>query len=411
MEDRRTMPDREAVWITGIGAATPLGQSYDEIGRNFLAGRSGIRAVTHFDTTDQPCTIAGTLGPIPAPDGWDGDTFARLGPWQQLLVWCGVNALRDAGLWERRADLRIGLVVGIGGEWVLTWEAGMLVGDDRIRDPGRDRTSLTHFAREALGLSGPCATVAAACASGNVALAQGRRWVERGWVDVCLAGGCDRSVSPMGMAGFGNLGALSKRNHDPAAASRPFDRGRDGFVMGEAGALLVLEPASSARRRSARAYGAIAGYGASSDAYHMVIPSPDPVPCIRAMRSALADAGVAPDEVDYVNAHGTSTPVGDVFETRVLREVLGRSAATVPVSSTKSMTGHLLSATAAVEALACLVAFERGAIPPTINLDDPDPECDLCHVPHEAREQAVKLAVSNSFGFGGSNTCLVLRRA
>ena len=387
------MGARESVWITGVGAATPLGCSFDEIGRNLLAGRCGIRPVTHFDTTDQPCRIAGLLDPIRTPPQTDADDFARLGPWQQLLLWCGVQALRDSGLWERRSRLRVGLCVGIGGEWVLTWETGLLVGDDRIRDPKRDETSLSHFARERLGLGGPSATVAAACASGNVALSQARRWIEHGWVDVCLAGGVDRSVTPMGMAGFGNLGALSKRNDAPSAASRPFDRGRDGFVMGEAGTLFVLEPAEAARRRGARAYGAISGYGASSDAFHMVIPSSDPVPCVQAVRGALADAGVAPESIDYINAHGTSTPVGDAFESRVLREVLGEAVRTVPVSSTKSMTGHLLSATAAVEALACLVAFDRNAIPPTINLDDPDPECELCHVPHEAREARVEVAV------------------
>jgi 3-oxoacyl-[acyl-carrier-protein] synthase II len=404
------MADRDAVWITGIGAVTPLGSSYDEVARNFLAGRSGVRPVTRFDTTDQPCRIAATLDPIPAPPGWDAAAFDRLGPWRQLVIACASQALRDSGLWERRSSLRVGLVLGIGAEWILSWEESHAEGTNRIAQPEADRTPLVRFAQQELGLSGPVASVAAACASGNVALAQGRRWVERGWVDVCLAGGCDRSVTPMGMAGFGNLGALSKRNDDPGAASRPFDRGRDGFVMGEAGTLFVLEPASAARRRGARAYGAIAGYGATSDAHHLVIPSPDPIPCIGAMRIALRDAGIAPDEVDYVNAHGTSTPVGDVFEARVLRAVLGPAAPRIPVSSTKSMTGHLLSATAAVEALACLVAFERGAIPPTINLDDPDPECDLCHVPRQPREQAVRIAVSNSFGFGGSNTCLVLRR-
>jgi 3-oxoacyl-[acyl-carrier-protein] synthase II len=213
----------------------------------------------------------------------------------------------------------------------------------------------------------------------------------------------------MSLAGFGNLRALSRRNAEPQAASRPFDRERDGFVMGEGGALFVLEPAPSARGRSARVYGEVAGCGASSDAHNMVIPSPDPEPAILAMRQALADAEIEPDDVDYINAHATSTPVGDVAEARVLEAVLGDAVRTVPVSSTKSMTGHLLTAAAAVEALACLVAMEHGAVPPTINLDDPDPNCGLCHVPNQARPQRVRVAVSNSFGFGGSNTCLVLK--
>jgi len=402
--------DDDAVWITGVGLATTLGRSYDELAANLMAGKSGVGPVTHFDPSEQPCQVAACLGPMSAPEGWDPAEYARLGPWEQVLIWTAVNALRDAGYWERRSDLRIGLVLGIGGEWVLTWEGGMQRGDDRVFDPERDHTCLTTFTRESLGLTGPSATVAAACASGNVALAQARRWVQRGWVDVCLAGACDRSITPMGMAGFGNLGALTKRNDAPEAASRPFDRGRDGFVMGEGGAVFVLERADRARRRGARAYGEVAGVGATSDAFHMVIPSSDPAPCVRAMRSALADAGVDPDTLDYVNAHATSTPVGDAFEARALREVLGGAARTVPVSSTKSMTGHLLSATSAVEALACLAAFDRQAVPPTINLDDPDPECDLCHVAHEARPHRVETALSNSFGFGGSNICVVFRR-
>jgi 3-oxoacyl-[acyl-carrier-protein] synthase II len=213
----------------------------------------------------------------------------------------------------------------------------------------------------------------------------------------------------MALAGFGNLRALSRRNAEPQLASRPFDRGRDGFVMGEGGAVFVLESAAAARRRGARAYAQVAGCGASSDAHNMVIPSSDPEPAIAAMRQALADAQVEAGQIDYINAHATSTPVGDVAEARVLQAVLGDSLRRVAVSSTKSMTGHLLTAAAAVEALACLIAMHRRAIPPTINLDDPDPECDLCHVPNEARPAEVRVAVSNSFGFGGSNTCLVLQ--
>jgi 3-oxoacyl-[acyl-carrier-protein] synthase II len=400
----------DAVWITGVGLATPLGNTYEDLARNLMAGTSGVRVVRHFDTTDQPCRVAATLDPLPVPPGWNADAFAGLGAWEQVLIWTAVQALQDSGLWASRSRLRVGLVVGIGGEWVLTWEGGMRRGDYRLYDPTRDGTGLTTFTLEALELTGPSATVAAACASGNVALAQGRRWVQQGWVDVCLAGACDRSITPMGMAGFGNLGALSSRNDDPAAASRPFDRGRDGFVMGEGGAMFVLERAERARRRGAKAYGAIAGVGSTSDAYHMVIPSPDSAPCVRAMRLALADARVDPSALDYVNAHATSTPVGDAFEARALREVLGAAYRTVPVSGTKSMTGHMLSAASAVEALACLATFDRQAIPPTINLDDVDPECDLCHVAHEARPRRVNVALSNSFGFGGSNICVVLRR-
>jgi 3-oxoacyl-[acyl-carrier-protein] synthase II len=237
-----------------------------------------------------------------------------------------------------------------------------------------------------------------------------RRWLALGWVDACLAGGCDRAVTPFSVGGFSNLGALSSRNEDPRGASRPFDRGRDGLVLSEGGALFLLEPAAQARRRGARAYAELAGYGASSDAYHMVIPSTDPKPAAAAMRQALADAAINLDEVEYINAHATSTPVGDAAEARVLRAVFGEEVKRIPVSATKSMTGHALSGAAAVDAVACLATLQRQALPPTINLTDQDPECDLCHVPLEAQPRPVRVVLSNSFGFGGSNTCLVLRK-
>jgi 3-oxoacyl-[acyl-carrier-protein] synthase II len=402
---------RQAVWITGVGAATPLGNTYADIAKHFLAGHSGVRTIESFDVSEHPSQIAGLIDSIPCPPSLPTEEFVRMPALERLVIWCATAALRDAGWWKRRGDVRIGVILGMGSEWQVLWEADAMQGGRRVCEPERDTRSLVERTRRQLGLSGPVACVSAACASGNYALAQARRWLQMGWVDVCLAGACDMLVTPMSMAGFGNLRALSRRNAEPQAASRPFDRGRDGFVMGEGGALFVLESAVSARNRSARVYGEVAGCGASSDAHHMVIPSPDPEPAINAMRQALADARVEPDEVDYVNAHATSTPVGDVAEARVLDAVLGEAVRTVPVSATKSMTGHLLTAAAAVEALACLVALDRRAIPPTINLDEPDPDCDLCHVPNEARPHRVRIAVSNSFGFGGSNTCLVLKAA
>jgi 3-oxoacyl-[acyl-carrier-protein] synthase II len=398
------------VWITGVGAATPLGSDYATIADGLLAGRSGVRRVETFDVSDHPSQIAGQLDGVPCPPGEDPAEFALLHRLEQLVLWCCHAALRDSGWWDRRSEVRVGLVLGVGAEWLIRWEDDALRGGTRVYAPSQDDESLVCTARRKLGLSGPAVSVSAACASGNYALSQARHWLQMGWVDVCLAGACDMAVTPMSLAGFGNLRALSRRNADPAAASRPFDKGRDGFVMGEGGAIFVLEPAAAARKRSARAYGRVAGCGASSDAHNMVIPSPDPGPAMAAMRQALADAGVAPDRVDYVNAHATSTPVGDVAEANVLQGVFGAAVRRVPVSSTKSMTGHLLTAAAAVEALACVVATERGAVPPTINLDDPDPDCPLCHVPNAAREQPVRVAVSNSFGFGGSNTCLVLEK-
>jgi 3-oxoacyl-[acyl-carrier-protein] synthase II len=397
------------VWITGVGAATPLGHTYQAVTDGLLGGRSGVRRVSSFDVSEHPSQIAGQLEAIPCPPEWDPVEFSRSSRLEQLILWCCSAALRDADCWSRRQDHRIGLVLGLGAEWLELWEADALRGGSRIYDPAQNTESLITSVRRKLQLSGPVVSVSAACASGNYALAQARRWLQLGWVDLCLAGAADTAVTPMSLAGFGNLRALSRRNAEPQAASRPFDRGRDGFVMGDGGAVFVLETEARARRRSARAYAQVAGCGASSDAHNMVIPSPDPEPATAAVRQALADAGVAPSAVDYVNAHATSTARGDAAEARVLEAVFGEAVRAVPVSSTKSMTGHLLTAAAAVEALACLVAIERHALPPTINLTDPDPECDLCHVANQAQSRPVRVAVSNSFGFGGSNTCLVLK--
>ncbi len=316
----------------------------------------------------------------------------------------------DAGYWNERATLRVGLVLGLGAEWPLTWEHDAYQGGNNVRAPAGDEESLIRIVQVQLGLQGPATVVAAACASGNVALAQGRNWLRRGWVDICLAGACDAWVTPLGLASFGRLRVLSRRIDDPTKASRPFDKERDGFVMGEGGTMFVLETAARARRRSAHAYCELAGYGASSDASNLVIPNADPAPAAGAVRRALADAQLNPEQIDYVNAHGTGTPVGDACEAKVLRAALGLASQRIPVSSTKSMTGHLLSAAAALEALVCIIALQRQAVPPTINLDDPDPDCALCHVPHQTRPQPVHVAVSNSFGFGGNNTCVVLRK-
>jgi 3-oxoacyl-[acyl-carrier-protein] synthase II len=404
------MKPRDAVWITGVGTATPLGTSFPASAEGLLEGRSGVRLLTRLGPDSFPCRIAADLKALPVPVGCSEQEFAALDRQEQLVLWCAVEALHDAGWWERRGEPRLGLVLGAGAEALLRWERDWHGGGRIAAFPEQERESLLETVQRRLGMTGPATVVAAACASGNVALAIARQWLALGWVDICLAGGCDCAVTPMALCGFGNLGALSARNDDPRTASRPFDRGRDGLVLGEGGALFMLEPAPTARRRGARAYAELAGYGASSDAHHMVIPSADPGPAAAAVRQALADARINPDEVDYINAHATSTPVGDTAEARVLWAVFGDALARVPVSATKSMTGHALSGAAAVDAVACLAALDRQAVPPTINLFDPDPECDLCHVPHQARAQPVRVVLSNSFGFGGSNTCVVLRR-
>jgi 3-oxoacyl-[acyl-carrier-protein] synthase II len=397
------------VWITGVGAATPLGHSHETIAGNLLAGRSGVRRVSDFDVSQHPSQVAAQIEPVPCPPGWEPKAFACLHRMEQVVLWSCASALRDSGWWEQRDKARIGMVLGLGAEWLGIWEADQRQGGQRIFQAQEHVEPIVESARRWLGFGGPAVTLSAACASGNYALAMGRRWLQLGLVDVCLAGACDAGVTGMALAGFGNLRALSRRNQEPQAASRPFDSGRDGFVLGEGGAMFVLESAASARKRSAHVYAAIAGCGSSSDAHNMVIPSPHPEPAQVAMRQALADAAIEPEDIDYINAHATSTPVGDVAETQVLRAVLGDAVSKVPVSSTKSMTGHCLTAAAAVEAYACLIAMERRAIPPTINLESPDPACGLCHVPNQARPQPVRIAVSNSFGFGGSNTCLVLK--
>lgn len=403
--------NRDPVWITGVGAITPLGSTYSQIAENLLAGISGVRRVTTFDVKDHPAQIGAAIDEVPCPAAWDEREFARLDKLNQAALWCGVNALRDAGWWDRRAQTRIGIVLGNAGEWNTRWENDCLQGGGKIFEPQAHLEPLTQRLARQLDLSGPAVSMSAACASGNYAIALARRWLQMGWCDVCLAGACDLAITPVTLAGFANLRALSRRNGDPQGASRPFDTDRDGFVIGEGGTLFVLERAEQARRRSAKVYAEVAGCGASSDAYHMVIPSPHPEPAIAAMRQALADASLDASAVDYVNAHATSTPVGDAAEAKVLQTVFGEHLLKMPVSSTKGMTGHLLTAAAAVEALACIIAMDRQTVPPTINLHKPDPECRLRHVPNQAETHQVRVTASNSFGFGGSNTCLILRAA
>jgi 3-oxoacyl-[acyl-carrier-protein] synthase II len=400
----------EATWITGIGAGTPSGWEYATIADNLLAGRSGIRKIDSFDVSQHPSQIAGVLDPVPCPPSSTPEEFSREPRILQLGWWCCEQALRDAGLWDARSEARIGLILGVANESGWNWEDEARDRNvDVFCDPAFDRSPLLQTLQTKLEISGPVLTLSAACASGNFAMSIARRWLELGWADFVIAGGCDTAVTPVTLAGFGNLRALSRQNERPQQASRPFDKARDGFVLAEGGAAFVLERSSTARKRQVRTYGELAGCGMTSDAFHPVIPAPDPTQVIAAIRAALRDAQLDPADVDYVNAHGTGTPVGDTAEAKALNAVFGERIMQVPASSTKSMTGHLLTAAASLEALVCLATFERSAIPPTINLDDPDPECRLCHVPHQAREQPVRIAMSNSFGFGGSNSCAIFR--
>lgn len=404
----RTRPRREPVMITGAAAVSPLGSTCAEIAAAVFAGRSGVRGIDPDPAGRSARQFAAPVAGIPVPPKFDAETFRGLDRLEQMCLAPAAAAMADGGI-EPAAGLRLGLVLGVGAEHLKTWELDYLAGGTAVLGPRRD-PALVHRLAGRLGIDGPAVTVAAACASSGYALALARSWLDMGWVDACLAGGCD-ILSPTSLAAFYNLRALSRRDDDPTKASRPFDRARDGFVMGEGGAFFLLERRSAADARGARLRGELAGVGMSSDGAHMVIPSSDPVQAARAISAALTDAEVEPGDVDYVNAHAAGTPVGDVAEAGAIRMALGAATDRVPVSSTKSMSGHLVSGAAAFEALVCLAAIDRQAVPPTVNLDDPDPACPLDHVPHVARTHPVDVALSNSFGFGGSNLCLVLRRA
>jgi len=408
-----THPAREAVVITGIGAVTPLGHSFEVIAENLIAGRSGIRSIDPSAFARESHQFAAAVDLIPTPPNGictiDAEGFVGLTRLEQMVISPVAHAIADAGLAPHRDRLRIGLVLGLGAEQLKMWELDFLSGGRQVFEPLHGDT-LVHRVADLMNLRGPAMTVAAACASSGYAMALGRAWLNAGWVDACVVGGCD-VLSPTALAAFYNLRALSRRSDDPAKASRPFDRDRDGFVMGEGGACFVLEPLSAAHRRDARVYGELAGVGMSSDASHMVSPCSDPVQATRAITQALADAHVTADEIDYVNAHAAGTPVGDAAEAGAIRRALGAAFDRVPVSSTKSMSGHLVSGAAAFEAVACLAAIARQAVPPTLNLDHPDDQCQLDHVPHVARARSVTVTASNSFGFGGANLCLVIREA
>jgi len=405
----------DSVVITGVAAVSPLGTSYTEIADGLLAGRSGVRAVEAGPPGRAARQFAAPVTGIPAPPPGRcrlaAESFAALDRLSQMCLASAAHALDSAGLGGPTAPggPRIGLVLGLGAEHLKMWELDFAAGGRRVLDPDADE-GLVHRMRTWLGLDGPAVTSAAACGSSGYAMALAKAWLDAGWVDAVVAGGCD-ILSPTSLAAFFNLRALSRRSDDPARASRPFDRDRDGFVMGEGGAFFLLERMADAQARGATIRAELAGVGMSSDATHMVAPSTDPMQAARAITAALTAAGMEPADLDYVNAHAAGTPVGDVAEAGALRLALAAAVDGIPVSSTKSMSGHLVSGAAAFEALACLVAIERQAVPPTINLDQVDPQCALDHVAHVARPRQVRVAASNSFGFGGSNLCLVFRRA
>jgi 3-oxoacyl-[acyl-carrier-protein] synthase II len=404
--------------ITGIGAVTPLGNDAQTTWENLLAGKSGAGPITQFDSTGYPVTFACELKDFEPTNWLDHKNARRMDRFAQMVVAAAHQAADDSGLDIAAASDRIGasIATGIGG--LQSFQDCTEV----LRERGPDRVN--PFAIPAiipnlgagwvsieLGTRGPLSAPCTACAASNMAIGEGMDAIRLGRADAMVCGGTEAPVTEVGIAGFGAMRALSRRNDDPEHASRPFDSGRDGFVMGEAGAVVVLEELERAMARGAKIYAELAGYGVSSDAQHITEPDPTGEHPARAMQMALADAGIDASDIGYVNAHGTSTPLGDASETRVIKRALGEeNARRTPISSTKGSTGHCLGAAGAVEAIFTALALKEQMLPPTINYEQSDPECDLDYVPNTPRPAEFSAAMSNSFGFGGHNASIVLKR-
>jgi 3-oxoacyl-[acyl-carrier-protein] synthase II len=409
---------RRRVVITGIGAVTPLGNDAETFWENLIAGKSGAGPITLFDTTGYPVNFACELKGFEPTDWIEHRKARRMDRFAQMIIAAARQAEEDAGIDIAAESERIGasIATGIGGlqSFQDCYDTLKTRGPDRVNPlsiPSIIPNLGAAWVSMELGTQGPLNSECTACAASNMAIGDAMDAIRLGRADVMFAGGTEAGITPVGIGGFGAMRALSRRNDDPTAASRPFDAERDGFVMGEAGAVLVLEELEHARKRDGKIYAEVVGYGLSSDAHHMTEPDPTGRQISRAIWMALEDAGVATDDVDYVNAHATSTPLGDASETRVVKMAFGEEKARrLPVSGTKGATGHCLGASGAVEAIVSAFAVQRNIIPPTINLENPDPECDLDYVPNEAREVEVDVAVSNNFGFGGHNACLVIRK-
>jgi 3-oxoacyl-[acyl-carrier-protein] synthase II len=404
--------------ITGLGAVTPLGNDAERTWQNLIAGRSGAGEITQFDSTDYAVHFACEVTDFDPTDFIDRKQARRMDRFAHLVVAAARQAEADSGLSIESEPDRVGAAIatGIGGLKAFQDCHSELLerGPDRVNPfsiPEIIPNMGAAWVSMQLGTQGPLSSQCTACAASNMAIGDGLDAIRLGRADVMLCGGTEAPVTEVGIAGFSAMRALSRRNDDPQAASRPFDSARDGFVMGEAGAVVVLEELEHARARGAKVYAELLGYGVSSDARHITEPDPSGLNPARAMTMAFGDASVDPSEIDYINAHGTSTPLGDSAETRVIKIALGEeNARQTPISSTKGATGHCLGAAGAVEAIFSILAIERGVLPPTINYDDPDPECDLDYIPNESREADVRTTVSNSFGFGGHNATVVFRR-
>ncbi|EPY10110.1 MULTISPECIES: beta-ketoacyl-ACP synthase II [Paenibacillus] len=408
---------KHRVVVTGMGVVTALGSDIETFWNNLLEGKSGVSHIEAFDVTDYPTQIAASVKDFNPEDFMDKKETRRMDRFVQFAVAASKNALEDAKLdvREQTNPDRVGVIVGSGIGGLGTWEDQHTI----LMEKGVKRVSpffipmmIANMASGqvsiTVGARGPNTAAVSACATGTHSIGDAYKIIQRGDADVMICGGAEATIRPIGMAGFCAMRAMSTRNDEPERASRPFDVDRDGFVMGEGAGVLVLESLEHALARGARIYGEVAGYGMSGDAHHMT--EPDPTGAALCMTRALADGELAPEQIDYINAHGTSTPVGDRSETKAIKSALGDHAYKTAVSSTKSMTGHLLGAAGGVEAVICSLVLQHGMIPPTINLENQDPECDLDYVPNVARKADVQVAMSNSFGFGGHNATIVLKK-
>ena len=409
------MHDLRQVVVTGVGCISPLGHDVKTTWEGLLAGRSGSSLISRFDPDGLSCQIAGQADHFDPETRLAAKEARRMDRFIQLGLCAGLEAFDDSGLDLDRIDrTQVGVLIGagIGGlETIETTTQLMVEKGARKVSPFYIPSSIINMVSGnlsiMLGLQGPNLAVVTACTTGTHAIGEAARMIALGDAEVMIAGGTEAAITPTSMAGFSAAKALSRRNESPQHASRPWDRGRDGFVMGEGAGTLVLESATHAKARGARIYAELAGYGVSGDAHHMTQPAPGGEGAARCMQNALRSAGMNPAQIGYINAHGTSTPLGDLAETLAVKSVFADHANQLLVSSNKSMIGHLLGAAGGVEAVATVLSLHHQVIPPTINLDEPDPDCDLDYVPHEARNISVESAVSNSFGFGGTNGTLV----
>ncbi len=413
------MNQQRRVVVTGLGLVSPLGTGVEKNWHALLEGRSGIRKVSRFATDGFASRIAGEVPDFKAEDYIEPKEIKKMDLFIQYALGAAAMAMDDSGLKvEGKFAEEVGVIIGVGLCGIDTIEStkdAFLQGGPRKISPFFIPKVISNLAPGQVairyGAKGVNWTPTSACASGTHAIGEAFHLIRRGMQEAVITGGAESAITPLSVGGFAAMKALSTRNDEPERASRPFDKERDGFVIGEGSGILILEEREHAVQRGAKIYAEVIGYGANGDAYHMTAPSPEGEGAARCMRLALKDAGIAPTEVDYINAHGTSTEYNDANETTAIKAVFGEQAAKLAVSSTKSMTGHLLGAAGAVEGVYSALALYHGMIPPTVNYENPDPACDLDYVPNQARKAGIKVALSNSFGFGGTNGCVIFRRA